>query len=252
MAHISPKLRAKLRELADRYETEDFLADDPSLMMHLVSGQENQEDTAFLTSCISYGQRSQFMPRARKFISWSGGEVHQWLLDGAYRDDIPSDSGCFYRLYTNADMLRLIDRYRALLREHGTLGNFISSHACDGLSAVSAVCQWFTSLPAPHIVPKNTSSACKRVCMFLRWMVRSGSPVDLGLWHDIIDRATLIMPLDTHVVRQSMELGLLTSASTSMSAARKLTSLMAEVFTGDPTRADFALFGLGINKDKQD
>ena len=83
--------------------------------------------------------------------------------------------------------------------------------------------------------------------MFLRWMVRDNSPVDIGLWSDFIDRRTLVMPLDTHVVQQSMRLGLLESAAASMSAARRLTVTLAEVFPDDPLKGDFALFGYGVN-----
>ena len=81
-------------------------------------------------------------------------------------------------------------------------------------------------------------------------MVRSGSPVDLGLWADIIDRRTLIMPLDTHVVQEATRLGLLTSRTASMSTAKKLTAAMLEVFPDDPLRADFALFGLGVDENR--
>ena len=98
------------------------------------------------------------------------------------------------------------------------------------------------------IVPKNTQSACKRVCLFLRWMVRSNSPVDLGLWADFIDRRTLIMPLDTHVLRQSRNFGLIEGCSATMSMAQKLTAALTEVFPEDPLKGDFALFGYGVNK----
>ena len=78
-------------------------------------------------------------------------------------------------------------------------------------------------------------------------MVRSGSPVDLGLWSDTIDRRTLVMPLDTHVIHQAVRLGLLSGTSASMSVARRLTASFAEVFPDDPLRGDFALFGYGVN-----
>ena len=84
--------------------------------------------------------------------------------------------------------------------------------------------------------------------MFLRWMVRSHSPVDLGHWSDFLDRRTLIMPMDVHVVRQSVGFGLLGSSTTSMSAALRLTDSMRQVFPDDPLKGDFALFGLGIEQ----
>jgi uncharacterized protein (TIGR02757 family) len=84
--------------------------------------------------------------------------------------------------------------------------------------------------------------------MFLRWMVRRGPAVDIGLWADFIDRKTLIMPLDTHVITQARELGLLSKESATMSTARKLTALMSEVFPDDPARGDFSLFGAGVDE----
>ena len=102
-----------------------------------------------------------------------------------------------------------------------------------------------------HLASIDRGASCKRLNMFLRWMVRSGSPVDLGLWADIIDRRTLIMPLDTHVVQEALRLGLLKSRTASMATARRLTDAMLEVFPDDPLRGDFALFGLGVDEDSK-
>lgn len=83
--------------------------------------------------------------------------------------------------------------------------------------------------------------------MFLRWMVRKDSPVDLGLWNDIIDQRTLIMPLDTHVIQEANRLGLIKTKSTSMKVACELTEKLRKIFPEDPLKGDFALFGYGIN-----
>lgn len=83
--------------------------------------------------------------------------------------------------------------------------------------------------------------------MFLRWMVRNSSPVDLGIWADFIDKKSLIIPLDTHVLNQGLRLGLIEGKSVSMVAARQLTDRLLRIFPDDPLRGDFALFGYGIN-----
>ena len=83
--------------------------------------------------------------------------------------------------------------------------------------------------------------------MFLRWMVRRGSPVDLGLW-DWADPASLLIPLDVHVMQEAAKLGLIPEgAAASRKTAERLTSALAQVFPGDPCRGDFALFGLGVD-----
>ena len=98
-----------------------------------------------------------------------------------------------------------------------------------------------------HIADMEGGSAAKRLNMFLRWMVRKGSPVDIGIWSELINQRTLIMPLDTHVIQQAMQLGLLKSKSATMVAARRLTEELATFFPEDPLKADFALFGYGVN-----
>ena len=141
--------------------------------------------------------------------------------------------------------------YRGIMQEHGSLGGFVRTR-CEGdaVKAVAAICSRFCEGGSCGVIPQDHHSACKRVCMFLRWMVRSGSPVDLGLWSDFIDRRTLVVPLDTHVIQEAKRLGLMKGASASMSAARRLTAALAEAFPDDPSRGDFALFGYGVSNDQ--
>lgn len=245
---MKQELRQRIIRLADKYETADFLESDPSRFMHSVAGAANQEAMAFLASCLSYGSRKQFFPKIQFLLDASHGEVDTWVRSGAWRTDIPDTRECYYRLYTCHDICCLLEAYGTMLREYGSMKEYVRRHAATGIEAVAAICAYFASHGASATVPKSTASACKRVCMFLRWMVRSGSPVDLGLWADIIDRRTLIMPLDTHVVQEACRMGLLQNRTASMSAARRLTAAMLVAFPDDPLRADFALFGLGVDK----
>lgn len=241
---------ATLRELAERFETRSFIEGDPSRFMHEVEGAENREAAAFLASSLSFGARSQFLPRIRHLVhGCAKGEVDEWVRSGAFERDLPcACNDCFYRFYKVADVNRFLGTYRRLMVEAGSLRDYVRAEAAgDGAKAVAAICRFFGDASG-GIIPKDAKSACKRLCMFLRWMVRSGSPVDLGLWADFIDRRTLVMPLDTHVLRQSQRFGLLTSATASFSAARRLTARLAEIFPDDPLKGDFALFGLGVEK----
>lgn len=237
-----------LRKYAEQYETAEFIQGDPSWFMHQVEGSANQEAMAFVASCLSYGSRKQFQPKIQHLLSCSGGEVHDWILSRGYDCHFkPGDDSCFYRLYSHALMRRFLDAYSHLLSTHGTLGAFVQQRATDTREAVNAICSYFSAYGVSPVVPHDSRSACKRVCMFLRWMVRSGSPVDLGLWSSFIDRRSLIMPLDTHVLSQSRRLGLLQSKTSSMHTAIQLTQTLAQIFPDDPLRGDFALFGYGVN-----
>lgn len=255
-------LEEHLRTLAARYETAAFIDGDPSWYMHQVSGAANQEIVAFIAASLSYGSRRQFMPkialllndiRRQEYGSGSGAAA-QWLLEGRYTDIVPDTETTFYRLYTSATYHAFLRAMAALIAEHGTLRGFLISQTpflkhsrLTALEALEAFTGWFRSHGSRGVVPQDTRSSCKRLCMLLRWMVRDASPVDIGLWADIIPKSTLIMPLDTHVVQEARRLGLMSSAATSMASARRLTARLAEIFPGDPLRGDFALFGLGVD-----
>lgn len=240
-------INALLHDYASRYETEDFLADDPALFMHLVSGRKNQEAMAFIASVLSYGSRKQFFPKIRYILNVSEGDVWAWVKSGDFNTDITDKTECYYRLYTYHDMNVFLHALQRMIIHYGSIGEFISVNATDGISAIRAITDYFARASQTRLIPKNISSACKRLCMFMRWMVRSGSPVDLGLWSEFIDRRTLIMPLDTHVMQQARRLGLITNRAASMSTARRLTDKMKEFFPDDPLKGDFALFGYGVN-----
>ena len=249
-------LRNRLLTLANKYETSSFLNGDPSWFMHQVIGKKNQETIAFIASCLSYGSRQVFLPRIQYLLDCSRSEPYEWIRTGRYTLDIPNDDQCFYRLYTNTMMHDLFHALQTMYEEYGDMENYIRCYAklnkekpqTDAIIAIEAICDYFLKHEAIGIVPKSTKSSCKRVCMFLRWMVRTDSPVDLGIWSDLIDQRSLIIPLDTHVIQQSLQLGLITSKTASMSVARKLTAKLLEIFPNDPLKADFALFGYGVNQ----
>ena len=247
---MEQSLIQRIRSLADKYETAEFLKADPSSFMHRISGAANQEALAFLASCLSYGSRKQFFPKIQFLLDASRGETDRWVRSGEWRNDIVDSTECYYRLYTCHDIHGLISAYESMLGEYGSMRQYVAANAATGIEAVAAICRYFAANGADKIIPKTTASACKRVCMFLRWMVRGNSPVDLGLWADIIDRRTLIMPLDTHVVQEAQRMGLLQSRAASMAAARRLTGAMLEIFPDDPLKGDFALFGLGVDEER--
>ena len=237
-----------LRDLAARYERPQFIEGDPSFFMHQVEGAANVEATAFVASAMSFGSRAAFMPKIAQMLDMAHGDMDGWIRRGAFGRAFPEGSKePFYRFFDKGAMNSFFTAYRDLMRECGTLGEYVragGSH--DALSAVKRICAAFgRKCPA---VPNDAKSACKRVCMFLRWMARDGSPVDVGLWSGFIRRESLIVPLDTHVMQEAARLGLMKLSSASMSSALRLTAKLAEIFPGDPCRGDFALFGYGVDR----
>lgn len=237
-----------LRKYAAEYETADFLNGDPSWFMHKVDGNENRETTAFVASALSYGNRRQFMPKIEAIVDAAAGNVHEWVMRGDFENFIPHDkAGSYYRLYSYQTMNTFLRGVRKMLEKYGSIGCYVHENADNCLDAVASLCRWFVEVNSSTVVPKDTVSACKRLCMFMRWMVRSNSPVDLGLWASFIDRKSLIIPMDTHVLQQSVRLGLISSKTATMATAIKLTKTLEEIFPDDPVKGDFALFGYGVN-----
>lgn len=254
---LPENIKKELLFLAEKYETIEFLQGDPSWFMHQVKGIENQETMAFIASCLSYGNRKAFMPKLQNILDFTHNEPYQWVREGAFLHDIPNDTKSFYRLYSNKMMRHFLLSLQEMFINKGSLKEYIrqnintlhkSKHIkAEAISAIEILCSYFHAHGFSGIIPKNTISSCKRICMFMRWMVRDNSPVDLGIWSDMFEKKSLIIPLDTHVLQQSIRLGLNKSKTTSMKTAQQITIQLCKVFPDDPLKGDFALFGYGIN-----
>ena len=241
---MTDALKKKLISLADRYEVPEFTEGDPSQFLRWYNPEEGRgtvadvEVASFIAAMLAFGNRKQFIPKIRSVLETSDrslGSVTEWLKAGAYKSDFPKGAVKFYRFYSYDDMQVFFGELADILKKYGSLGEYFKDRDLS------------TIFPKSTIVPKGRSSANKRVHMFLRWMVRRGSPVDLGLW-TWADPASLIIPLDTHVMQEAANLGLIPqTAAASRKTAERLTAALAEAFPGDPCRGDFALFGLGVD-----
>ena len=249
---MTKELAAKLRELADKYEVAAFCDEDPSQFLRWYNPAEGRgsvadvETASFIAAMLAFGNRKQFIPKIQEILQTSDrslGSCSKWLRTGAYKKDFPCGEKKFYRFYSYDDMQVFFGELAEILGQAETLGEFFRLKA--GGAALHEVVS--ASFPKSSIVPKGRASANKRVHMYLRWMVRRNSPVDLGLWQ-WADPAALMIPLDVHVMQEAAKLGLIPEkAGASRKTAELLTAALNEVFPGDPCRGDFALFGLGVD-----
>ena len=258
---MNDDLKTRLQFLADKYETISFCDEDPSQFLRWYSCDDKNlrcdvEAASFLAAMLAFGSRRQFIPKIAgilKTADASSGSFSKWILSRRFEQDFPCGQEKFYRFYSFDDMRLFFADLGRIIGSAPSLGDFFRGqwqeqkarasktdepHLADVISA---------SFPNAKIVPKGKTSANKRVHMFLRWMVRQNSPVDLGFW-DWYSPANLIIPLDVHVMQEAANLALIPAdASASRRTAERLTEAMAEVFPGDPARGDFALFGLGVD-----
>ena len=242
-------MKKLLTSLADKYEIASFCDEDPSQFLHWYKkGTANIELASFIAAMLAFGSRTQFIPKIRQILQTadnSSGSISAWLKNDTYKKDFPTGTKKFYRFYSYDDMQIFFTELSDILKNDETLGQFFKSQWKNSptLHLADIISQ---SFPKSRIVPKGKTSANKRLHMFLRWMVRQNSAVDLGLW-SWYPQADLLIPLDVHVMQEAQKLGLLPpNATASRKTAIALTKKMEDIFPGDPARADYALFGLGV------
>lgn len=245
-------LNDNLKRWAEQYETAEFIQSDPVQIPHRYDSRVNIEISAFVTAWIAWGSRKQIIQKA-DFIDreiFKGAPYHYIVgtdTQGAAPEwkQYKGSKENFYRTFTYADFhdlcARLFDVYSKFENMEKAL------QAQPGGRPLEQLQRLFGDVKG--VPDMETKSGCKRLCMFLRWMCRHDSPVDFGLW-TICDPRDLIIPLDTHVHKQALRLGLVKRRTPDLQTAIEITDRFAEIFPDDPTRGDFALFGYGVNNGK--
>ena len=174
----------------------------------------------------------------------SSGSPFVFIVERRWEQMEHLKDAVLYRFYKWGDFYDLCERLYDIYQNYTTMEQAVCKQY-DEIKNPDWVQSVLNLFPGVKGVPKDTKSACKRVCMFMRWMVRWGSDVDLGIW-SFIPTSKLIVPLDTHVARMARQLGLITVKGNNMRAAYQLTQQCRLAFPNDPAKADFALFGYGI------
>lgn len=238
--------------MAEKYETVDFIKDDPIQFPHRFINPQDIEIAAFLASIFAYGNRKSFIKKLDELFKIMDNNPLEFVLNF----NINSLKNFNYRFAKDFDIIEVFnilhklykeDRGLKALFEHGwKLNNSI-------LTMLQTVSDYFylniqneVGMGFYHLIPNpKNGGAIKRMNLFLRWMVRKG-PVDLGLW-DFIPTAELLIPIDIHVARISREMGLLKRNSNDFKAVLELTKNLKQFNPNDPIKFDFAMFGLGVN-----
>lgn len=245
-------LNDNLKRWAEQYETAEFIQSDPVQIPYRYYSRINIEISAFVTAWIAWGSRKQIIQKA-DFIDreiFKGEPYHYISGTNVDPGDVPmwhaykGSKENFYRTFTYGDFAELCDRLYHIYSRNDNMEVALLKSGKKPLEALQSLFGYVKGVP-----DMETKSGCKRLCMFLRWMCRHGSPVDIGLW-TICDPRNLIIPLDTHVYKQALRLGLVKRRTPDLQTAIELTDRFAEIFPDDPTKGYFALFGYGVNNGK--
>lgn len=246
--------KKELEELAKKYETIDFIKDDPIQFPHRYKKPEDMEIAAFIASLFAYGNRKIFIKKLDELFKIMDNQPLQCVLNF----DAKTLKGFNYRFAKDFDIIEVFKILNKLYKGDGGLKKlFEYGYKKDKtiLTMLQIVTDYFYSNVKNevgqgfyHLIPNpKNGGAMKRMNMFLRWVVRKG-PVDLGIWN-FISTSELLIPIDVHVARLSREMGLLTRSSNEFKAVLELNENLKKLDPNDPAKYDFAIFGLGVNGD---
>lgn len=218
------ELRELLERLADRYNRPEFIDDDPISVPHRFTGRHDREIAGLLAATIAWGNRPTIVRNGHRMMH--------------LMDDAPAD---FVRNASERELAGLGAFFEARYAATGDLPTVLAEFRREFFAAEHAPrCE-------KHLSSIERGAACKRLCMYLRWMVRRDARgVDFGLW-STIPMSALRIPLDVHVGETARALGLLTRRQNDWRAVEETTAALRRFDAADPVRFDFALFGIGVD-----
>ncbi|OJW71798.1 MAG: TIGR02757 family protein [Candidatus Amoebophilus sp. 36-38] len=237
-----------------RYNAPDFIEEDPIVLPHAYTNPLDIEIAAFFAAILAWGKRKTIILKGKQLFSMMDDAPYDFIMNHRPKDLDPF-LNFKHRTFNATDTLYFIQFLRQHYQQHNTLETtFITDLSAQAPTVEAGLVhfhQLFFSLPnAPirtrkHVATPARNAACKRLNMFLRWMVRSDNQgVDFGIWKRIKPHQ-LICPCDVHVSQVSRKLGLMQRPYTDWQAALELTQNLRLFCPEDPVKYDFALFGLG-------
>jgi uncharacterized protein (TIGR02757 family) len=246
-------LKALLDEKYLEYNCPGFIVDDPVYVPHLFTKLQDIEISAFWTAILAWGKRKTIINKAVELFRMMDFSPHEFIIGHKEKDLLPL-AKFKHRTFNGDDTLYFIHFLNEYYRAHNSLETaFLKvDGGYDAYSSLAGFHRIFFNnenhLPrtCKHIATPQKNSACKRINMFLRWMVRvDRNGVDFGIWKRI-PASQLICPCDVHVNRVAKKLGLITRPKPDWLAAVELTEKLRHFDPADPVKYDYALFGLGL------
>ena len=244
--------KTELEKLVKKYETPDFIKDDPIQFAHRFKTAEDVEIAAFLASLFAYGNRKVFIKKLDELFKIMDNTPLKFILNF----DSKTLKEFNYRFAKDFDIIEVFHILHKLYKQDDGLKALFEYGYKTGASILimfQVVADYFYSNVKNnvgqgfyHLIPNpKNKGAMKRMNMFLRWMIRN-PPVDLGAW-GFIPTSELLIPFDVHVARISREMGLLKRNSNDFKSILELSENLKKLDPNDPVKFDFAMFGLGIN-----
>lgn len=248
---------SEIKELLDekyfQFNNTSFIETDPISIPHQFSKKEDIEIASLLVATIAWGQRTSIINNGNKLMRLMNDEPHDFILNFTKKDAARFE-GFVHRTFNSTDCVFFLNSLKHIYTKHGGLeaafSTDFSSKETDVKNAITNFRALFLntehqSRSEKHISNPSAKSSAKRLCMFLRWMVRKDKHgVDFGIWKSI-KSSQLCLPLDLHTGNVSRKLGLLNRTQNDWQAVEEITSVLRTFDKNDPIKYDFSLFGLG-------
>jgi uncharacterized protein (TIGR02757 family) len=238
------------------YNQPAFIARDPICIPHAFTKKQDIEISGLFAAVLAWGNRTTIINNCDKLMQWMDNSPHEFIVN--HKDtDLKPFVRFAHRTFNATDLLYFLYFLQYHYRQHSTLEDaFVPEKKYTAGNVERALIHfhhYFFSIEHPertrkHISTPERNSACKRLNMYLRWMVRNDNKgVDFGIWTKI-KPAQLICPLDVHVARVAERLGLIDNIKSNWANALQLTGHLKELNPKDPAVYDYALFGLGVEE----
>lgn len=250
------RVKAILDEKEKLYNCRDFIANDPVSIPHSFNLKQDIEIMGLFASLFAWGQRPVIIKKCRELALRLNNSPYKFVTEHK-ESDLKCLLGFKHRTFNEEDLLYSIDFLKRHYSCSETLEDAFTPAGEQGINVEKALIHFYNYFFDQPYAPRRTrkhistpvkKSACKRLNMFLRWMVRKDDRgVDFGLWNRI-DQKDLICPLDLHVERTARKLGLITRKNADWQAAIELTENLKQFDPDDPVKYDFALFGISIEE----
>ena len=251
---IPEPIRELLDELYERYDTPGFIEDDPISVPHGFTRREDIEIAGFLAATIAWGNRRSIVRNGRKLMELMDRSPYDFTMNASRNELLPL-LDFVHRTFNGGDCIDFIGALRGICLRDGSLGGYFKREYAETGDLRTVLSRFRTAFwsadhrprAEKHLSSIDRGASCKRLCMYLKWMVRDdGRGVDFGLWKSI-PPAALYLPLDVHTGHMGRALGLLVRKQNDWKAVEEITASLRTLDASDPVRYDFALFGAGID-----
>ena len=231
------------------YNSKSFIEHDPISIPHKFSQKEDIEIIGFLVSIIAWGNRKSIINSGNKLIEILGNSPYDFIME--FKEKDLEKINFIHRTFNSIDLKFFLKSLKNIYQNYKGLEYIFSKYSNEDFmfNSILHFRDIFFSInhekrSEKHISNPKKKSACKRINMFLRWMVRKDKNVDFGIWKNI-SPSVLSCPLDVHTANSARKLNLISRKQNDIETVIELDKSLRKMDKDDPVKYDFALFSLG-------